>query len=184
MQKGLAVKLKNGKLSSAELAAIVGKMENAWKELFPEEGFSYSLLNESITWLYEKEEQAAWLMNAAMLITIFISCMGVFGLAMFSARRRSKEIGIRKILGASVMNLAALLSKDFVLLVSIAIAIASPIAWYFMHQWLQSFAYRTGIGAWVFILAGLAALIVAIVTVSFQAIRAAMANPVKSIRTE
>ena len=123
-------------------------------------------------------------MNVAMGITIFISCMGLFGLGMFTAERRTKEIGIRKVLGASAANIAAMLSKDFVILVLIAIVIASPVAWYFMNQWLQDFAYRTDISWWVFVLAGIVALFIALITVSFQAIKAAIANPVKSLRTE
>ena len=123
-------------------------------------------------------------MNAAMIITIFISCMGLFGLAMFSAERRTKEIGIRKVLGASVANITAMLSKDFLILVLIAFLVASPIAWYCMNQWLQGFAYRVSISWWIFALAGSAAILIALITVSFQAIKAALANPVKSLRTE
>jgi putative ABC transport system permease protein len=123
-------------------------------------------------------------MNVAMGITIFISCMGLFGLAMFTAERRKKEIGIRKVLGAGAANIAAMLSKDFIILVGIAVLIASPIAWYFINQWLQDFAYKTTIGLWVFLLAGSIALVIALLTVSSQAIKAALANPVKSLRTE
>jgi ABC-type antimicrobial peptide transport system permease subunit len=134
--------------------------------------------------VYEKDQQTAMLMNTSMAITIFISCMGLFGLAMFSAEKRTKEIGIRKVLGASVTNIAAMLSKDFLELVLIALAIASPIAWYFMNQWLQDFAYRIHISWWVFALAGSGAMLIALITVSFQAIKAALANPVKSLRSE
>ena len=123
-------------------------------------------------------------MNAVMVITIFISCMGVFGLAMFSAQIRTKEIGIRKVLGATVANIAAMLSKEFVVLVLIATLISSPIAWYFMDQWLQDFAYRIDISWWVFVVSGLAALTIALVTVSFQAVKAARANPIESLRSE
>src|SRR5206468_5106781 len=108
----------------------------------------YSFLNESIGWLFDQERKTIWLMNVAMGITIFISCMGLFGLGMFTAERRTKEIGIRKVLGASVTEIAAMLSKDFVILVLIAIVIASPVAWYFMNQWLQDFVYRTQISWW------------------------------------
>ena len=112
------------------------------------------MLNESIATLYGEERKTAWLMNMAMGITIFISCMGLFGLGMFTTERRAKEIGIRKVLGASVTDIAAMLSKDFVRLVMIAIVIASPIGWYFMNQWLQDYAYRTDISWWVFMMAG------------------------------
>jgi len=110
--------------------------------------------------------------------------MGLFGLAMFTAESRTKEIGIRKVLGASVVNITTMLSKDFIVLVTISILIASPIAWYFMNQWLQDFAYRANISWWVFVLAGAMAVLIALLTVSFQSIRAAIANPVKSLRTE
>ena len=123
-------------------------------------------------------------MNVVMFITIFISCMGLFGLALFTAEQRTKEIGIRKVLGATVTNIVTLLSKDFVLLVFISLVIASPVAWYFMNRWLQDFAFRIHIGWWVFVLAGSIAILTALFTVSFQALKAAMANPVKSLRTE
>jgi putative ABC transport system permease protein len=163
---------------------IISQIEKQWKQLYPDAGFNYSFLDESIAWLFEKDEQAAWLMNAAMIITIFISCMGLFGLAMFTAERRTKEIGIRKVLGASVLNITTMLTKDFIVQVLIAILIASPVAWYFMNQWLQDFAYRVNISWWIFAFAGIIALLIAMITVSFQAIKAAIANPVKSLRTE
>ena len=123
-------------------------------------------------------------MNVVMFITIFISSMGLFGLALFTAEQRTKEIGIRKVLGATVANIVTLLSKDFVLLVLISLVIASPVAWYFMNRWLEDFAFRIHIGWWVFVLAGSIAILTALFTVSFQALKAAMANPVKSLRTE
>ena len=123
-------------------------------------------------------------MNVAMFITIFISCMGLFGLAMFMAQTRTKEIGIRKVMGATVADITGMLSRDFAKLVVLSIVIASPIAWYLMNKWLEDFAYRTQVSWWVFVLSGIAALVIALMTVSFQAIRAAVANPVKSLRTE
>jgi ABC-type antimicrobial peptide transport system permease subunit len=183
-QGSMAVKLATTGKQGSDAKAIIAEIEQQWKNIYPDEPFNYSFLNESITRLYEQETKTAWLMNVAMIITIFISCMGLFGLALFSAERRTKEIGIRKVLGASVTSIAALLSKDFIQLVLVAIVIASPIAWYFMNQWLQSFVYRIHIGGWVFALAGLGAIFVAILTISFQAIRAAMSNPVKTLRSE
>jgi putative ABC transport system permease protein len=159
-------------------------MEKQWEKIYPDEPFNYSFLNEAITWLYGQEQNTSWLINAAMIITIFISCMGLFGLGMFTAQRRTKEIGIRKVLGASVADIATMLSKDFVKLVLIALIIASPIAWYFMNQWLQDFVYRTNISVWIFVFAGFAAMLFAMLTVSFQAIKSAIANPVESLRTE
>jgi putative ABC transport system permease protein len=122
--------------------------------------------------------------NMATGVTIFISCMGLFGLGLFTTRRRAKEISIRKVLGASVGAITASLSMDFVWLVGVSFLVATPVAWYFSHRWLQDFAYRTGLSWWVFVIAGVGALAVALVTVSFYVIRAAMANPIKYLRTE
>ncbi|MCW3107775.1 MAG: FtsX-like permease family protein, partial [Segetibacter sp.] len=118
------------------------------------------------------------------IIAILISCLGLFGLATFSAEQRTKEIGVRKVLGASVTNIVGLLSKDFIKLVAISILIASPLAWYAMNKWLQDFAYRTNISWTVFVITAVVALLIALITISFQAIRAAFSNPVKSLRTE
>jgi putative ABC transport system permease protein len=124
------------------------------------------------------------MVNIGMGIAIFISCMGLFGLAAFTANQRTREIGIRKVLGASVPHLVSLLSRQFIVLVLLATLIAAPLAGWSMHKWLQDFAYRTTMPWWIFVLAGLAAIGVALLTVSFQAIRAATANPVKSLRAE
>jgi putative ABC transport system permease protein len=115
---------------------------------------------------------------------IFIACLGLLGLSLFATAQRTKEIGVRKVLGASVSNIVALLSKDFIKLVIIAFVIASPVAWYIMHNWLQDFAYRIHISWWIFLGAGLLAVVIALGTISFQAIKAAVANPVKSLRSE
>jgi len=154
------------------------------KKIFPETIFDYSFLNESIARLFEQEQKTVWLMNVAMGITIFISCMGLFGLVMFTAEKRAKEISIRKVLGASVADITTMLSKDFIKLILIAVVIATPIAWYYMEHWLQDFAYRTRISWWIFALSALVAVIIALVTISFQSIRAAIANPITSLRTE
>jgi putative ABC transport system permease protein len=183
-ESSIAIKLGTTEKKVSDVKLILSKLEKQWKKIYPDEGFNYSFLNEAITRLYEQETKTAWLMNMAMGITIFISCMGLFGLVMFAAQRRTKEIGIRKVLGASVADITTMLSKDFIVLVIIAILIASPIAWYFMDKWLQDFAYRINISWWVFILAGATAVLIALLTVSFQAIKAAIANPVKSLRTE
>jgi len=115
---------------------------------------------------------------------IFIACLGLLGLSLFATTQRTKEIGVRKVLGASVSNIVMLLSKDFIKLVIIAFVIASPVAWFVMHNWLQDFAYRINISWWIFIAAGLLAVVIALATISFQAIKAAIANPVRSLRTE
>ena len=183
-EKGIAIKLTMQHKQAADAKLILANIAKQWKQLYPDEPFECNFLNESIRWLYDQETKTAWLMTVAMAITIFISCMGLFGLALFTAEQRTREIGIRKVLGASVANIMILLSKDFVLLVVIALAIASPVAFYFMNQWLQDFAYRIHISWWVFTLAGLAAISIALITVSFQAVKAAIANPVNSLRTE
>ena len=180
----VAIKLTGTEKNVAQVKLTLAQIETEWKKTFPENLLTYHFLNESIGWLYEQERKTAWLMNVAVGITIFISCMGLFGLGMFTAERRGKEIGIRKVLGASATQIVTMLSRDFVLLVLLAIVIASPVAWYFINQWLQSFAYRTTISWWVFGLAGLGGVFIALITLSFQAIKAAIANPVNSLRSE
>ena len=182
--EGLAIKLSPAVKTPADVKTVLASMESHWKTVYPDIPFDYSFLDESITWLFAQEQNTAWLATAAMCITILISCMGLFGLAMFSAERRTKEIGIRKVMGARVGQIVLLLNRDFVVLVCLALLIASPVAWYFAHQWLQDFVYRTSVSWWVFLLAGAVALCIALLTVSYQAIRAARANPVKSLRTE
>lgn len=183
-ESSLAIKLASKRLQSGIIKTILSHIEKEWKQVYPSLIFNYQFYDESLATLYEKDRQTAVLINAAMLITIFISCMGLFGLSMFTAERRKKEVGIRKVLGASVSGILRMLSKDFIILVLIAILIASPIAWYFMHRWLQDFTYRTNITWWMFIVAGLSAMLIALLTISLQAIKAAVANPVESLRTE
>jgi putative ABC transport system permease protein len=170
----------NGKNIGTSLAAI----EAAWKKQVPNEPFEYSFLDQDFQKNYEADNRRARMINSFTIIAIIISCLGLFGLATFTAEQRTKEIGIRKILGASVYGVVTLLSKDFLKLVFIAILIASPIAWYFMHQWLQNFAYQTNLSAWAFVLTAFIAMVIAFVTISFQAMKAAFSNPVKSLRTE
>jgi putative ABC transport system permease protein len=133
---------------------------------------------------YEAENRLSAIVGYFTVIAIFISCLGLFGLATFSAEQRIKEIGVRKVLGASVSGIVALLSKDFLKLVAVSIVIASPIAWWVMNKWLMDFAYRRNISWTVFVITTTVALLIALFTISFQAIRAAIANPVKSLRTE
>lgn len=151
---------------------------------FPDKLFQSAFLDESIAWLFEQEKNTAWLVNMAMGVTIFISCMGLFGLGLFTTRRRSKEISIRKIMGASVTAITTLLSKDFAWLVGWAFCIATPLAWWATNRWLQDFAYRTSLSWWVFAAAGVSALFIAMLTVGFQAARAAMVNPIENLRNE
>jgi len=182
-ERAVSIKLATGK-GINNFKATIAQIANAWKEVYPNDKFEYAFFDQTIAGFYDKEQKTAQLMNTAMLIAIFISCMGLFGLAMFTAQQRMKEIGIRKVLGASVAGIVSMLSKDFLVLVLISLVIASPIAYYFMHVWLQDFAYRINISPWTFLLSGLAAILIALATVSFQAIKAAMANPVNSLKSE
>jgi putative ABC transport system permease protein len=134
--------------------------------------------------MYKSEDKLKSLLAIFTSIAIFVGCLGLFGLAAYSAERRRKEVGIRKVLGASTQGVVLLLSKDFIKLVAISLIIASPVAWFFMNEWLQDFAYRISISWWVFVIAAILTLSIAIVTVSFQAIKAAVSNPVKSLRME
>jgi putative ABC transport system permease protein len=182
-ERSIAIKLASeGKQISHE-QAVLAQIAKQWKAIYPDQPFAYHFLDESIAAMYEKERKTAILMNTAMAVMIFISCMGLLGLSVLSAEQRTREIGIRKVLGASVVNLVALLSRDFLTLVGIALFIAAPIAWYAMNQWLQDFAYRIHITWQIFALAGAGALSLALITVSFQAVKAAQANPAKTLRT-
>jgi hypothetical protein len=180
----ISVKLSTSGQSADHLSAVLARMEKAWKEVYPDKKFEYNFFDETIARLYEKEQKTARIMNIAMAIAIFISCMGLFGLAAFIAEQRTKEIGIRKVLGATVTDIVSMLSVDFVWLVVISIVIASPVAYYFMHRWLQDFAYRVPISWWIYAVAGGGALLIALLTVSWQAIRSATANPVESLKAE
>ncbi len=171
-------------VNSANMAGVLGFMEQKWKGLQPEEPFEYTFLNEDFQKNYQAEARTSRIVRTFTIISILISCVGLFGLTAFAAQQRTKEIGVRKVLGASVGSIVLLLAKDFLRLVVIAIIIASPLAWYAMHQWLQGFEYRISIPWWVFILSGLMAMLIALLTVSFQAIKAALINPVKSLRSE
>jgi putative ABC transport system permease protein len=159
-------------------------LQKLCRELNPAFPFTYQFSDEEFNKLYKSEQLVSKLANYFAFLAIFISCLGLLGLAIFTAEQRTREIGIRKVLGANVTGIVSLLSKDFLGLVLIAIFIASPLAWYFMHGWLQDYAYKTPLSWWIFAMAALSAILIAFVTVSFQAIKAAMANPVKSLRTE
>ncbi len=158
--------------------------ERVWKEYNPDYNFDYTFLDSEFNDLYKTDMHVGQLFNCFAIITILISCLGLFGLVTFTAESKVKEIGVRKVLGASVSNIVNLLSIDFMNLVLIAAAIAFPIAWYGLNNFLQGYAYRTTLSWWVFALAGLIALLIALITISFQSVKAAIANPVKSLRTE
>lgn len=172
------------KFSGTSAAAALEHLETTWKKFLPEIPYEYTFLDDNFNKLYESEQRQGTIFTSFACIAIFIACLGLFGLSAFTITQRIKEIGVRKVLGANVGSIVALLSKDFLKLVLIAALIAFPIAWYSMHSWLKDFAYRIDMQWWVFVLAAIAALLVALLTVGFQAIKAALANPVKSLRTE
>ncbi|MEO8403904.1 MAG: ABC transporter permease [Chitinophagaceae bacterium] len=165
-------------------ASIIAGIGTDWKKLVPSTPFEYSFLDQDVAKQYQGEQTIRKISNSFTILAILISCLGLFGLAMFTAQQRIKEIGVRKVLGASVTGIVSMLSKDFVKLVLISLVIASPVAWWMMTKWLGDFAYRFPISWWIFALAGVIAMLIALATISFQAIKAAVANPVKSLRTE
>ncbi|MDR6196098.1 ABC transporter permease [Siphonobacter sp. SORGH_AS_0500] len=172
------------KASLANTSRALAETEKIWKRLYPDQPFGYHFMEESFQRLHEQEQQTGILFNLFATIAILISCLGLFGLATYTVEVRTKEIGIRKVLGASVFHISSLISKDFVVLVLIAFAMASPLAWYALDRWLEGFAYRASLGGLTFGIGGLIALVIALVTVSTQAIRAANADPVKSLKSE
>jgi putative ABC transport system permease protein len=172
------------KVNSNNYPALLDKMGKIWHKNLPATPFAYMFLDDEIQRQYESEVSMGHIINSFTAMAILISCLGLFGLATFSAEQRNKEIGIRKVLGASVAGIVQLLSADFLKLVLVAFIIATPISWWAMNQWLQGFAYRIPISWWMFALAGLLAIFIALFTISFQAIKAAVGNPVKSLRSE
>ncbi len=172
------------KISSQNISSALATIKDTWQKYLPQFPYQYTFLDENFSKLYESEQRQQTIFSVFACIAIFIACLGLFGLSAFAISQRVKEIGVRKVLGADVTTIVALLSKDFLQLVIMAAIIACPVAWYAMHSWLQDFAYRINIKWWVFLLAALAALLIALLTVSFQAIKAALANPAKSLRTE
>jgi len=171
-------------VGSTNYRSLISKIEAVWHKELQGVPFEYSFLDDEVQKQYASEITLSRIINLFTMMAIFISCLGLFGLAAFSAEQRKKEIGVRKVLGASVAGIAQLLSKDFLILIGVAIIIATPVAWWAMNKWLQAFVYRINISWWMFALAGCIAILIALITVSFQAVKAARANPVKSLRTE
>ncbi len=165
-------------------STVIAAVQQQFKQYNGQYPFSYAFLDETFDNIYRAESRQAILFDYFSVIAIFISCLGLLGLATFTAQVRVREIGVRKVLGASVVNITSMLSMDFLKLVMIAILVATPVAWYLMNNWLQNFAYRISIQWWVFLVAGVLAILIALITISFQAIKAALANPVKSLRSE
>jgi putative ABC transport system permease protein len=172
------------KTNTKDIAGLLNTMKKNWNDLKGEVPFSYTFLDERFNNSYESEQKIGLILSIFAGVTIFVACLGLLGLATFTAEQRTKEIGIRKVLGASITSIVSLLSKDFIKLVFIAFIIATPVAWYMMNKWLQDFAYKTNISAWIFLLTAVLAIAITIVTVSFRAIRAAVVNPVDSLRAE
>ncbi|HEV3414054.1 MAG TPA: ABC transporter permease [Puia sp.] len=180
----LGIRLASAGKGADNVKATLDAMGKIYKEIFPKESFHPYFMDDLIREMYNEEQKTASLVRVAMGLAIFISCMGLFGLSLFTAERRAGEIGIRKVLGATTADIAVMLNRQFIRLVLLALVMASPVAWILVHRWLQDFAYRVPVDWWVFVLAGLGAIGLAVATVSYQSIRAAMASPVKSLKAE
>jgi ABC-type antimicrobial peptide transport system permease subunit len=167
-----------------EWKKTIASIETLYKKTYPEEDFSYAFLDESIKNFYQGEKNISSLLKWATGLTVFISCLGMLGLVIYTTHQRTREIGVRKVLGASVGQIVSILSADFLKLVCLGFILATPAAWWAVHNWLQGFAFRTTISWWVFVLSGLVMLVIAFITLSIQIIRSAMANPVESLRVE
>jgi putative ABC transport system permease protein len=172
------------RIKAADIKGLLATMKKEWDSFNSGEPFTYSFLDDLFNKTYSAEQKTGVILNIFSVLIILVACLGLFGLVTYTSEQRTKEIGIRKVLGASVSQVTQMLSKEFLKLVLIASLIAFPVAWWAMNKWLQSFAYHINISWWVFAVAGFAALLIALMTVSFQAIKAAMANPAKSLRTE
>ncbi|AEE51691.1 ABC transporter permease [Haliscomenobacter hydrossis] len=172
------------KLNTSNLPASMRQIEETFNRVLPTSAFDYTFLDDHLNTLYRREQRTASVVLVFSCLAILIACLGLFGLAAFTAEQRTKEIGVRKVLGATIGSIVSLLSRDFLRLVMISVVIATPVAWYFMNGWLKEFAYRIDIQWWVFVVAGAVALLIAFLTVSMQSVRAAAANPVKSLRSE
>jgi len=172
------------RVKTTDVHHLISDIKNQWSSYNASAPFSYYFLDEQFASLYSAEERTGQIFTSFAVIAIVIACLGLFGLAAFVIRQRVKEIGIRKVLGASTASITTMLSAEFLKLIIIAALISFPLTWFAMNKWLQDFAYRINIQWWVFIVAGGMALLVAAITISFQAIKAALANPVKSLRSE
>jgi len=172
------------KIAPTDVSSTIDAIKKKYDSFFPGNLFDYVFLNERFNRQYKDEQLFGKVFGIFAGFAIFIACLGLFGLSLFATMQRTKEIGVRKVLGASISNIVFLLSKDFIMLILVANVIAFPVAWWIMHSWLQDFAYRTSLSWWIFALAGVVALLIAAVTISLQTIRASTVNPVNSLRTE
>jgi putative ABC transport system permease protein len=180
----LNVKLQSQNKNAGDVKQTLARLENLWKKQYPDDVFEYAFIDETITAFYQTETNILKTLRVATGIAILISCLGLLGLSSFTISQRTKEIGIRKVLGASVSNIVLLISKDFLKLVCIAFIMATPIAWYLLGKWLEDFEYRINLQWWMFAAVGALALVAALLTVSYQSIKAALSNPVNSLRRE
>jgi putative ABC transport system permease protein len=184
-QKGVFhIALKPELPGGEEWKKAIESMQQAWKQVYPDDDFDYQFYDKAIAKFYESEQHISILLSWATGVSVFISCLGLLGLAIYTTTQRTKEIGVRKVLGATVTQIVALLSTELVLLIGIAFVIATFIAWYSMNKWMENFADRTPISWWIFAISGAGMLLTAVFTSSFQTIKAALANPVKSLRSE
>jgi putative ABC transport system permease protein len=172
------------KVNTRDMRSLVQSVSSVWKDFVPHQPARYSFLDQRFARMYTDVQRTGSIFTSFAILAIIVACLGLLGLSAFMAEQRTKEIGVRKVLGASVSSILALLSKDFLRLVAISVLIASPLAWYMMHRWLENFAYHVNIEWWVFILAGMMATGIALLTVSFQSVKAALMNPVRSLKSE
>ena len=172
------------KIDKEKTTESVEKIRELWSTLVPDRPFEFTFQDEQVAKLYASELKFQKLFSIFTFIAILIACLGLFGLSAYTSQQRTKEIGVRKVLGASVMGVTGLLSKEFLKLVFVAVGVSIPVAWYAMREWLANFAYHVDLKAWMFVVSGLTAVGIALITVCFQSIKAAMANPVKSLRNE
>jgi len=172
------------KIKTSNVPATIAAVQKTWNKFFPADPFNYYFLDDLFDQQYKADQSFGKIFGLFAFLAIIIACFGLLGLSAYNVLQRTKEIGIRKVLGASVQNVLYILSKDFITLVLIAFVIAVPVTWFIMHNWLQDFAYRISIQIWVFAIAGVLAILIALLTIGIQALKAAVANPVKSLRTE
>jgi len=178
------IALKPQLAGSDDWKKAISAIETSWKEIYPEDDFEYRFFDENIARLYAAEQHTSTLLTWATGLSVFISCLGLLGLAIYSTNQRTKEIGVRKVLGATVLQITALLSTELILLILLAFVLVTPLVWYAMNKWMQTFADRTSISWWIFVLSGGGMLLTALITSSFQTVKAAVANPTKSLRSE
>jgi ABC-type antimicrobial peptide transport system permease subunit len=184
VERNFSIALQPQNIEGTAWKTTINKIEKAFKEVYPEDDFDYSFFDEDIAKYYTAEQNIGSLLKWSTALAIFISCLGLLGLVIYTITQRTKEIGVRKVLGASVSQIVSLISKDFIRLVLFAFVIAVPLAWIGMNKWLQNFAFRTEISWWTFLSGGVIMIAIALLTLGFQTIKAAMANPVQSLRSE